>query len=327
LGAFGIERAYVRKKILPDWWDDDCTSTGAGFSELALRISRGLGLSLNSLLDDRSPIIAEASKNCKFKGKTRVNNERVVVGICQRAAELATHAAAGDFQRLVGIQPQDIRNEILAAGNKWVDLENLSNYCWQYGIPVLHITNFPKGVHKPDAMLIRVGDRPAIVICRNKKQPAWLLFDLAHELGHLIAGHVEPDGLIVDSDISDDSNVNEDSEEDVADRNALDMLTGDPDRHYRSNNRPRKASELAAICKQRGESDSVYPGHIVLNYIKGLAGEFHALGASTLSKLFPNSNASKVLHRCMTNHLDFSMLPEDHSEYLLRIVNRDGSAR
>ena len=317
----------MRKVILPDWWDDNFTSTAAGFSELALRVSQGLGLSLESLLDQDSAIRAANVPNCKFKGGDRINNAGVVIGICERAARLAIHATSGHFSRLIGIRPETIRDEILAAGNKWVDLENLCVYCWQNGVPVLHITDFPKRIHKPHGILILVGNRPAIVICRNKKQPAWLLFDLAHELGHLIADHAEPNGLIVDSKISDNNDQSKDEEERVADRNALTILTGDPNRSYRSHSPPSKASTLAAVSRVRGESDSVYPGHIVLNYVNGLDGNFHGLGANALAELYPNANASRVLQRCLTSHLDFSTLPEDHSEFLLRVSRLDGSSR
>ncbi|TWU39111.1 hypothetical protein Q31b_41940 [Novipirellula aureliae] len=241
------------------------------------------------------------------------------MGICKRAAELATAAIGGLPSELVGIEPEQIRNEILADGNSWVDLENLTEYCWSRGVPVLHVTNFPSGIHKPDAMLISVHGRPAIIICKKNKQPAWLLFFLAHELGHLIAGHVSGDSLIVDSKITDDVD-EKDDEETIADKNAIAILTGSETRSYRTNRTPPNASHLAKICQRKGINDSVYPGHIVLNYVHGLSGSFHALGAAALLVLYPNANAQKVLNRCLARNIDFDELPEDHAEYLMRIV-------
>jgi len=315
----------VRKKILPDWWDDAVTDSTAGFAELALRLSQGLGLSLETLLDDSAEIAPKDNPSYKFKGGKTLNRQEIVGGICQRAAQIATYATTGDFQRLVGTKPEAIRDEILAAGNRWVDLENLSEYCWQHGIPVLHLTNFPTKIRKPHGLVIRVGERPPIVICRKHKQPAWLLFDLAHELGHLIAGHVQPDGLIFDTVISDDAKSDNDIEETIADSNALALLTGDPNRTYRSSSPPPNAAELAGVSKQRGEKENVYPGHIVLNYISGLDRRYQGLGAAALKRLYPHANSAKALQDCVTNHLDFSMLPEEHSDFLLRVAQANGS--
>ncbi len=214
--------------------------------------------------------------------------------------------------------PGQIRDEILSEGHKWVDLENLTEYCWSHGVPVLHVTKFPKGIRKPHGMLISVHDRPAIIICKNQKQPAWLLFILAHELGHLIAGHVSGDSLIFDSEVTDQVDEN-DAEEAVADKNALAILTGSENRNYRSTTRPHKASDLAARCHAKGIEDCVYPGHIVLNYVHGLAGSFHGLGGAALSALYPNAYAPKILNRCLVKNLNLDELPEDHAEYLMRI--------
>lgn len=322
LGAYGVDRAYVRKYVLPEWWDDSATTSRAGLSELAIHISQGIGLPLESLLNSAAPLEAPTNFDCKFKGGNKLNRPDIVVGICKRAAELATFATPGEAGRLLGIDPKEVRNEILADGHEWVDLENLTEYCWRQGVPVLHITGFPARVKKPDGMLVLVGDRPAIVICKRQKQPAWLLFVLAHELGHLIAGHVAPGGLLVDSEIDDEVNT-EDHEETTADESALAVISAG--RSYRSNRRPQNAKSLADACHRRGLQDAVYPGHIALNYVHGLSGSFHGLANAALAELYPSANAARILQRCMMRNMDFSQLAEDQAEYLLRIAGADGS--
>ena len=38
----------------------------------------------------------------------------------------------------------------------------------------------------------------AVVLSKHAKHSAWLLFILTHELGHIVQGHVNKDGVLVD---------------------------------------------------------------------------------------------------------------------------------
>lgn len=325
LGAAGIDKKFLCDFVLPNWWQDEVVATKAGFLELATRLSRRLGIDLETLLDENASLDFAVPATAKFKGEMRVNCPEKIVAICKQAAELAVYAMKHETLSLPDKGPKEIRNDILASGERWVGLRSLVHYCWKTGVPVLHVTNFPKGVKKPDGMLIVFDGRPAIVLCKNQRQPAWLLFILAHEIGHLVSGHGEDNGVIVDLKIDDDPESMQDEEERVADDCAIELLTGEKSRVYNSST-VLNATQLADAATRKGEQDHVYPGHVVLNYTHGLGDSFHSLGNAALKKLDPKPDAPRVLRECLASHLDWSQLPEENAEYLMRITGTDATA-
>jgi len=320
LGRYGLTQEYLRKYVLPSWWDDSAT-TGSGGVELALRIAEGTGLNPTSLLQDQPQPTAKNIEGVRYKGDGSMSEScrECVIGICRRVSQLAIEATKDRRQADVGQSPIGIRDSILAKGNPWVSLESLANFCWDLGVPVLPVRQFPSKIKKPDGMVLSMNGRPAIVVCKNAKPTAWMLFILAHELGHVLEGHLE-NGDIVDLKVTD--TIDEDDEvEAAADRAAIAMLTGDPNTSYRLNSPAPKAKELASKASEAGNRDGVDPGHIVLNYVHGLNGPFYALGNKALSILEPNANALKSLAKIAGERMDLSNLSEDHAEYLLRMMD------
>ena len=63
-----------------------------------------------------------------------------------------------------------------------------------------------------------------IVLCRNSRSSAWLLFILAHELAHIALGHIDDDGMLIDENVK--RNI-QDTEETEANRFAEEVLSGD----------------------------------------------------------------------------------------------------
>ena len=63
----------------------------------------------------------------------------------------------------------------------------------------------------------------------------------------------------------------------------------------------------------------VDPGHIVLNYAHTMGGRFWPVANAALGLLEPNRDAMKVVRQKMAGHLDWSSLPEDSSEFLMRV--------
>lgn len=325
LGAVGIDRPFLRKFVLPDWWEDEAACSKAGFLELATRISRRLGIRFEQILDEEAPLQFELVGPAKFKGAAQVDSPEKVVSICKQVAELAVYAMKNESLALQTKAPGEIREEILASGERWVGLRALASYCWKHGVPVLHITNFPQSIKKPDGMLMVFDGRPAIVICKNQKQPAWLLFILAHEIGHLVAGHGDDNGVIVDSKLVEGMNESSDDEEREADQNALEILTGNPGQTYNAGNPP-NAARLAEAARHKGSEDHVCPGHVVLNYIHGLGPAFFPLGNAALAKLEPRPAGPRILRDCLASNLDWSQLPEENAEYLMRMAGIDAAA-
>ncbi|MFX9185041.1 ImmA/IrrE family metallo-endopeptidase, partial [Acinetobacter baumannii] len=85
-----------------------------------------------------------------------------------------------------------------------------------------HLTRLPKPGKKITGLATFIADRPIIVLCSGRDSPAWLAFHLAHELGHLMCGHVKVGGApLVDVDLSDTDDGRHERE---ADRYAFQLL-------------------------------------------------------------------------------------------------------
>ena len=86
----GLDRKFVRKVLLPDWWDDTIAQHPTGYTEVRLRIARALGLSLNQL--DSGDLLESALDETRFRCKIRRGTEphsiRWTILLAKRAAEL-----------------------------------------------------------------------------------------------------------------------------------------------------------------------------------------------------------------------------------------------
>ena len=126
LRAVGLTKSYVRKMILPGWWEDEVADNPAGYAEGLLFLSRHLGLDLTTLRDPARPVAFRDFGACKFKKSKDATEEDLALAraMATRAAQLADVAMREPFQPLPTSGAQ-IRREILGQGGPWVSLRNL----------------------------------------------------------------------------------------------------------------------------------------------------------------------------------------------------------
>jgi len=60
------------------------------------------------------------------------------------------------------------------------------------------------------------------------------------------------------------------------------------------------------------------PGHVVLNYAHSAGNGFLAVANAALNRLYPSADTIKEIRSAMVDRLDWSRLPEDSSEFLIR---------
>ncbi len=320
LGAVGLTRKIIRQAILPEWWDDQVAANPAGFAEGISFLSRHLGLDLASLRDPAKSVTFRDLGVCKFKKSKNATEEQLAL-----ARSMATQVA-----RLVNVATMEpclslpatalqMRREIIGQGHRWVGLANLIDYCWSSGIPVVHLSPLLKA-KRPDGLAVKVRGRPVIVLCKQDRFTAWLLFILAHELGHIALGHIPEDGALIDESVK--NNVR-DVEEEAANEFAIELLTGDEDRQYFASGRWPNAAQLAEAAQEIGRRHEVDPGHVVLNHAYSMGPGFWPVANAALAILEPKRDALGVVRRKMAEHLDWSRLPEDSSEFLMRVSQDD----
>ncbi|MBC6420979.1 MAG: ImmA/IrrE family metallo-endopeptidase [Hormoscilla sp. SP5CHS1] len=322
LSSLGFPKDFVRSYALPDWWDEEVESSTGAEIEAAAYICRHLNLDLLSLLrPERTPTF-KRSCQAKFKIKHGTEKEQLFVAqaMAARIAEMIAYACTPACKPLPK-SAKEIRDIILES-RELVNLEGLLEFCWNYGIPVVHFAEFPKakGVRKFDGMVAYFYLRPVIVISLKHKSPARLLFILAHELGHIVKGHLHGDAIV-------DENIEleiEDEEEVEANEFALELLLGKPDMRYDT---PRNLTgeQLAAYAKQISSRDGVDTGTVALNYAYNKAKmaatqekEKKAWGTASkaLKLLEGDVNAPTEINRYALKDLNLERLDIDSQDYL-----------
>jgi len=260
----GLDAKFV-KGLLPEWWDDSLANTPAGYQQAALILARIFAIKPDTLWSvDSAPVFA-IPENRKFKHAVNAEPAKldVACALAFSAAKLA----------LSGLEAQPFLSDIPAASqlrerllkeHKWIGLPELVNYCYSTGIPVIYLDKFPVGAKKMHGLAFDCNGRPAIVLTRKNKF-GYLLFDLAHELGHIALGHLSQGGFIVDNVINADDEANDDDER-AANRFALELLTGDPEKRIRPAGRNLRINELAGAALAFAQNHKIDPTHVAMNY-------------------------------------------------------------
>ena len=319
LGKVGLPAKYVRDTALPSWWDDSVADNPAGYAQGLLILSRHLGLDLASLQDEAAPVRLRDFGACKYKKAAAVGTDQLAIcrAMATRAAQLAAEATATPAQP-VPSDPLTVRRAVLGGGARWVGLGELLDYCWDSGVPVLHFgPGLPRKACRPDGFAAWVNGHPVIILCNAKRQPAWQLFVLAHELGHIACGHVTEGAVLVDDKVEASA---ADDEERQANEYAAELLTGRPPKRFHAAGRWPSAEKLAAHAVEIGRSQQIDPGHVVLNYANTMGARFYPVANAALGRLDPAADAARLIRRVMADRLDWSSLPEDSSEFLMRVT-------
>jgi hypothetical protein len=318
LGSLGFSRKYLREVVLPDWWDDEIAHNSAGYAEGLTILSRNLALDLSSMQNPAVPVGLRNLGPCKFKKRPSTTEEELVLAriLATRAVELdkpATPEPRVPFSK----SASEIRQMILERGGPWINLPSLLNYCWAIAVPVLHISALPRATKKMEGLSVARGGGYGIVLGKNEKHSAWLLFILAHELGHITQGHVIHDGVLVDEAVDRKSR---DQEETVANTFAIELLTGQPDTKVFTEGAKVSARGLYQAALEVGRHEYIDPGHIILNWANQKGGEdSFAVANAALRLLEPQADAIGLVRSKMLTHLDKTKLPEDTYEFVLKI--------
>ncbi|MGK3988216.1 ImmA/IrrE family metallo-endopeptidase [Sorangium sp. So ce136] len=323
LGDLGLSRKFVRSVALPSWWDDEAASKPAGYMQALMMLSRHLGIDLATLRDETAQVRLDEPAPCKLKKVRTASSEDVTLArtLAAQVARLAALGAQGEPSTIPSAL--EIRQQVFEQDRRWVDLDGLVEYCWSAGIPVLHISSFPRGAKKMDGLAARVNERPVIVISKDNKYSAWLLFILAHELGHIALGHVSEEQVLVDERVDESSS---DDEETEANRFALELLCGGKSARFMvgQGHRWPNAQTLAADAKKLGRQCRIDPGHIILNYAhsmgEGTTSSFWPVANAALKALEPHADAPARIRQKMAEHLDWQAIPEDGSEFIMRMT-------
>lgn len=321
LRAVGYSRAYI-DKLLPDWWDNALLRTSAGALQFAMILKQRLGLNVSFAASGAIGIQPSAVRaRFKHRADTAEAELAIAASIGLALAELADVGMRTAYQRLPS-DPLALRELIVRqTGRAAIDFEGLLEAAWAHGIPVIFLHDLPTRCKRLTGMAAMLRMRPVIVLGLKHQQRARQLFVLAHELGHILSGHVAPGTVLIDEDIADVTDalyagaVLDDGEEAEADRFALRLLRNGAGEDAITLQNVFTPSTIAVAASRRGAELGIDPGHLVLSFAKATS-EWRR--ASQALDFFPDAGGAIGLIRdAFYRHVDLDSLSEENRDYLI----------
>jgi hypothetical protein len=117
--------------------------------------------------------------------------------------------------------------------------------------------------------------------------------------------------------------VGKSEEENEANDFALELLTGHARYNVQAFGRWPNAAQLAERAREVGTVRHIDPGHVVLNYAHMMRAEFWGVASAALKLLEPKANAQALVRSSLAANLDWSALPEESCEFLMRVTKAE----
>jgi len=213
----------------------------------------------------------------------------------------------------------ELREDIMQAG-LLVDTRSLLTACWSISVPVVYLTVFPLQQKRMHAMTARVGDRYAILLGRASRYVAPIAYTLAHELGHVLLGHLEHDNALVE--MADPVSAERtDDEEATADRFALELLTGSSNPDVQASLGTFNSAEVAQAAVATGPGIGIDPGVLALCLGHGTGRWGPVYGA--LRMISPGAtDTAGPINELASSQFDWEALSYANRAYLARMIGR-----
>lgn len=321
LRAVGYSRAYI-DKLLPDWWDNALLRTSAGALQFAMILKQRLGLDV-TFGESGAIGIRPGAVRARFKHRADTAEGELAIAASMGLA-LAELADVGMRMSYKGLpkDPLALRELIVChTGQTAVNFEGLLETAWAHGVPVIFLHDLPNRCKRMTGMAAMLGTRPVIVLGLKHQQRARQLFVLAHELGHILSGHVVAGSVLIDEDIADVTDalhagaVPDDGEEAEADRFALRLLRNGADGDAIALENVFTPSTIAMAAIRRGAALGIDPGHLVLSFAKATT-EWRR--ASQALDFFPDAGgAMGLIREAFYRHVDLDALSTENRDYLI----------
>lgn len=320
LRAIGLSSSAIRA-AWPRWWNPDAENSSSARADLRFSLARNLGLDPRSLIaHDSPPQFVWRGVAARFKNLSAVNEiEQDAITSYGKAIGALLVKASPVAAPLPRLSAMALRNLILNQAAPFVRLSDLLAVAWSLGIPVIHLTVFPWRQKRMAAMTVRVGDRYAVLLAKDSSYPAPIAFYLGHELGHIALSHLASDGVIVDFEEEMPRLASNDPEEEVADRFALELLTGEQRPHIVSATGHASANELARVALASGPELRIEPGTLALGF--GYSTSRWKTANAALKHIYSAGKpASSEVNLLAIKELALDELPDDALDYLQAVL-------
>jgi hypothetical protein len=306
-------------QALPEWWEE-AVAHPSGVFEVRGFVAKHFGLEIGPDGRLRQRLMPHAC----FKTRTGTDISEIASARAVATA-VAKVVASATTTPWSGSLPSaaNLRAAAIAHGNTpWVGLDDLLDACWSNGVPVVYMPSLPVTKSKMDGMVTYCGGRPVILVTKKAAAPAWMLFVLAHEMGHIAEGHLDQcEGeAIVDEKVSEED-ADTDDQEKAANTYALQVLTGGQKGNIRLT-RLTNAPNLADAALRYGRANGIDPGHVLLNAVKNTqinGKEPWSLGNAALRHIGEDVPTADMCREALRRNIDMGALSDDSFEFLERI--------
>jgi len=210
LSHAGFKNEFVRRAILPDWWDDACAEQPNLLPEVELRVARFLRTPLGDVRSPGITLTPPQYANAQLRHVRDINRDRLAPAI-HAALKIgeATVRCLRDTAPPVRHIPTDASDwhDQLRPMEGPIKLPNVLNDLWARGVLVIPVDNLPSPSFQ--SIVGVVDNRPAILLGYHLDEPGRVAVLLAHEAGHIAAGDCAPEQPVVDEaeDIVDNTDI------------------------------------------------------------------------------------------------------------------------
>lgn len=252
----------VIRAAWPEWWSSEAAESLSARTELRYTLARRLGISPQSIFDGQPKFIWHDEAKFKNLGTTSEQEQAILTSFGISVGRSVLQGAPVPEVEFVE-DPSELRRVILASAS-FVGLEEILSACWAFGIPVISPTVLPLPNKRMHAMTVSIAGKFSVLLGQDSKHPARMAFTLAHEMGHIALGHVNSAAALLE--MEDPLQWREkDSEEEEADRYALELLTGDPNFEIHAEMQNFNAANVVAAVSELAPTIRVSPGVIALS--------------------------------------------------------------
>jgi hypothetical protein len=316
----GIARDAI-KAVWPEWWSAEAKGSLSATTELTYTVARRLGLSPRALFDGSPQFLWHDSTKFKNLGTTTDREQAILASFGTAVGRCALNAT------LPGVSPildaESIRDAILRQA-RFVDLAQLLTFCWQTGIPVIQLRVFPLQRKRMQAMTVKVNERYAILLGYESEYYARMAYILAHEIGHILLGHLDHSDSLLDMDDPLTAD-NLDDEEVNADRTAFILMTGRDNLEVLADTQSYSASQLSQAAKAAADRERIEPGILALSLGHATGNWRQTFGS--LKIIDPGAQpVGDQINELAANQFDWQALSLANRDYLAQVIGRGGNA-
>lgn len=283
-------------------------------ADLRISVSRRLGLLPSSVFgDDDVTFVWRDAARFKNLGTTSASEQAILSSFATSLAGMLIGASPSPQFELREHSANHLRRFLSTLGG--FGLFELVQVAWGLGIPVVKTNVFPLDRKRMHAVASTANGRFAIILGESTRFPAKAAFSVAHELGHILLGHVAESRTLLD--VEDVSHVDGDREEAAANEFALELLTGDRAPRFAAAGAEYNAPALALAAQTLGAQRGIDPGIVVLTYARQY--DDWPRGTAAL-KLLGEQEVDANVNRAATRMIVWEDVSPDDRRYLHRVL-------